>query len=213
MFPHTRPIPHARRARPEVRSLSAAVRSVAPALALAVAIAASGCGRERDPSTGTSPRELPDQEVSDFVVSETDAGRVEWKLYARRASMFNARALVLAQGVRVDFYDEKGARSSTLTADAGELHQIRRDMVARGNVVLQTTEGTRMSTEELRFDNAAQKIRSDRFVRFERNGNVLTGVGFESDPNLEHYEFKRQVRAVVRTQSGGGIDESGGDPR
>jgi len=82
-------------------------------------------------------------------------------------------------------------------------------MLARGHVVLQTTEGTRMATEELRFDNLAQKIRSDRFVRFERGGNVLTGVGFESDPNLEHYEFKSQVKAVVRTQSGGSVESKG----
>lgn len=204
----TRPIPTRR-----PRGLTAGSASVvAGALALLLALGLGGCGRERDTRTATSPRELPDQEVSDFVVSETDAGAVEWKLYARRASMFNAKALVLAQGVRVDFFDEQGARSSTLTADEGELHQVRRDMVARGNVVLQTTEGTRMSTEELKFDNASQKIRSERFVRFERAGNVLTGVGFESDPNLEHYEFKRQVRAVVRTQSGGGI-ESNGDAR
>ena len=182
------------------------------AVVLGVLLALPGCGRAREARTGTSPQELPDQEVTDFVVSETDAGAVEWKLYARRASMFNARALVLAQGVRVDFYDEQGARSSTLTADEGELHQVRRDMVARGHVVLQTTEGTRMSTEELRFDNLAQKIRSELFVRFERGGNVLTGVGFESDPNLEHYEFKRRVRAVVRTQSGSAV-EPGGDGR
>lgn len=207
MFRTTRPLPIARR-----RLLTGGSAPVFVAALLLAAALAAGCGRERDVRSGTSPRELPDQEVSDFVVSETDAGAVEWKLYARRASMFNAKALVLAQGVRVDFYDETGARSSTLTADEGELHQVRRDMVARGHVVLQTTEGTRMSTEELRFDNREQKIRSDVFVRFERAGNVLTGVGFESDPNLEHYEFKRQVRAVVRTQSGGGI-ESNGDGR
>ena len=33
-------------------------------------------------------------------------------------------------------------------------------------------------------------------------GTVLTGVGFESDPGLKHYEFKRKVQATVHTQSG-----------
>jgi len=107
----------------------------------------------------------------------------------------------------VDFFDEKGTRSSTLTAREGELNQQRRDMVARGNVVLQTTEGTRMSTEELQFINQRQRIVSDVFVRVERAGDVLTGIGFESDPNLEHFEFKKKVQATVRTRSGGLLEE------
>jgi hypothetical protein len=40
-------------------------------------------------------------------------------------------------------------------------------------------------------------------VRVERGSDVLTGYGFESDPNLRHYEFKRRVSATVRTPSGG----------
>ena len=107
--------------------------------------------------------------------------------------------------MRVDFFGEDGTRSSTLTAREGELHQLRRNMVARGNVVLQTAEGTRMSTEQLRFLNREQKIVSDDFVRVERGGDVLTGIGFESDPRLEHFEFKREVKATVQTRSGGAI--------
>ena len=99
---------------------------------------------------------------------------------------------------------------SELTAREGEIHQRSRDMTARGNVVLQTTEGTRMSTELLRFENQRQKIvvPVDQKVRVARAGDVLTGWGFESDPELRHFEFKRSVQATVRTRSGGTI---GGD--
>ena len=41
---------------------------------------------------------------------------------------------------------------------SAELNQQRRDILARGSVVLQTTEGTRMSTEELQFLNQSQRI-------------------------------------------------------
>ena len=40
-------------------------------------------------------------------------------------------------------------------------------------------------------------------VRVQRAGDVLTGTGFESDPDLKHYEFKGKVRATVRTRPGG----------
>jgi LPS export ABC transporter protein LptC len=166
-----------------------------------------GCDQTRRAVPGASSGDLPDQEVSDFMVTETDAGKPEWTLHARSAAMFNARNVLVARGVRVDFFDDKGERSSTLTAREGEMHQVRRDMTARGNVVLQTTEGTRMSTESLRFLNQTQKIVSDDFVRVERQGDVLTGYGFESDPDLKHFEFKRQVQAVVHTRSGGTLEK------
>src|SRR5262245_48999134 len=174
---------------------------------LLLGMLAAGCETTPKSAPGPASGEMPDQEVSDFVVTETDAGNPQWTLYARNAAIYNARNVIVAHAVRVDFFDEKGARSSTLTAREGELNQQRRDMVARGNVVLQTTEGTRMSTEELQFINQRQRIVSDVFVRVERAGDVLTGIGFESDPNLEHFEFKKKVQATVRTRSGGILEE------
>jgi LPS export ABC transporter protein LptC len=173
-------------------------------------MALAGCERAAQVDPGSSSGELPDQEVSDFAVTETDEGRVQWKMFARSAAIYSARNQIVAHGVRVDFYGEDGKRSSTLTAREGEMHQTQRDMLARGNVVLQTEEGTRMSTETLRFLNRTQKIVSDDFVRVERGGDVLTGYGFESDPNLQHFEFKRKVQATVRTRSGGVLQPRGG---
>jgi LPS export ABC transporter protein LptC len=187
-------------------------RRLSPRAAFAVAALTAltlttGCEPHSRIHSGAPAGDLPDQEISDFVVSETDQGRMEWKLYARSASVYQARSTVVAQSVRVDFFDEQQHRSSTLTAREGELNQVQRDMVARGNVVLQTAEGTRMSTEQLRFLNRTQRIVTDEFVRVERAGDVLTGYGFESDPELHHFEFKHQVHALVRTRSGGLLEE------
>jgi hypothetical protein len=42
-------------------------------------------------------------------------------------------------------------------------------------------------------------VPEEQLVRVERSGDVLTGYGFESDPDLRHYEFKRRVQATVRS--------------
>ena len=172
----------------------------------------TGCGAERPSQISASSEDLPDQEVSDFVLTETDQGAPQWTLYARHAATYNATHVIKARDIRVDFFDAKGARSSELVAREGEINQRSRDMTARGNVVLETTEGTRMSTEVMRFDNRRQKIvvPDDQKVRVARAGDVLTGFGFESDPELRHFEFKRSVEATVRTRSGGSI--GGGTP-
>lgn len=194
------PLRVSRRPLPAVRAL----------FALALVIGLGACERAQTARPTSSTVELPDQEVSDFVLTETDEGAIQWKMFARSAAIYNARNVVIASGIRVDFFDEKGERSSELTAHEGEIHQLTRDMVARGNVVMQTSEGTRMSTQQLRFLNRTQKIVSDQFVRVERDGDVLTGYGFESDPNLNHFEFKRRVQATVRTRSGGLMESRGG---
>ncbi len=170
-------------------------------LLLAAAVAAGGCSDRRPAGPAGTAVELPDQEINDFALTETDAGRPLWKLNARYAAEYSARNQITAKTLRVDFYDERGQRSSVLTARAGEINSRTRDMVARGQVVLETTEGTRLSTEELRFLNRDQKILvpDDQLVRVERANDVLTGYGFESDPDLNHYEFKRQVQATVRS--------------
>lgn len=171
-----------------------------------VCLAAAGCNGLPRANPMSSRADMPDQEVTDFVLTETDAGHPQWTLYAKWAATYTARNVVIARDIRVDFFDEKGARTSELTAREGEIQQATRDMIARGNVVLMTTEGTRMTTEEMRFQNREQLITSERLVRVEREGDVLSGVGFSSDPNLRHFEFRSRVNATVRSKSGATIE-------
>ena len=170
------------------------------ALALA-ALLAFGCGENHTVGMSEKSGNLPDQEVQDFSLSETNSGALEWKLYAQYAAMYDVRNVITARGLRVDFFDEKAQQTSELTAREGEINQLTRDMTARGNVVLQSSDGTRMSTQVMHFLNREQKIVSDELVRVERAGDVLTGVGFESDPELKHFKFRSKVQATVRSKS------------
>jgi LPS export ABC transporter protein LptC len=168
------------------RYIDRAAGSLRLAMAVGTLLLVGSCGKQRAVSPAGSGE-----------------GLLLWKLYARYAATYNARNVVVARAVRVDFFDEKGERSSVLTAREGDLNQRTHNMTARGSVVLQTTEGTRLSTEELRFMNREQKVvvPVEQLVRVERSGDVLTGYGFESDPDLRHYEFKRRVEATVRSRS------------
>lgn len=180
-------------------------------LLVGACVLAAGCNGMPRSNPMSSKGEMPDQEVTDFVLTETDAGHPQWTLYAKWAATYTARNVVIARDIRVDFFDEQGARSSELTAREGEIQQATRDMTARGNVVLMTTEGTRMTTEEMRFSNREQLMTSERLVRVEREGDALEGVGFSSDPNLRHFEFRSRVNATVRSKSGAVIETREGN--
>ena len=161
-------------------------------------VLALGC-QSRPTSTprGADVR-LPDQEARDFTLTESSEGKKNWTLWASYAAMYNNQSLVDAKTVRIEFFDEKGKRHSTLVADQGRVHQRTNDLEARGNVVVTTDTGITMKTDSLRWRNTAKKIVSDGFVRVTRQHDVVTGYGFESDPSLDHFHIRREVRAEVR---------------
>jgi LPS export ABC transporter protein LptC len=180
------------------------IRWIAPqVLTLVVAIAGAGCQSRTAPTPGAANVRIPDQEARDFTLTETSEGKKNWTLWASYAAMYNDRNLVDARTIQIEFFDSKGKRYSTLVADRGLVDQRTNDLDAVGNVRIVTETGVRMETDSLRWVNRAEKIMSDAFVRVTRNRDVVTGYGFESDPNLDHFHLKREVRAEVSDEGHG----------
>jgi LPS export ABC transporter protein LptC len=176
-----------------------------------LAVALTGC-HGRTPSTPRGEEiRVPDQEARDFTLTESSEGKKNWTLWASYAAMYNDKNLVDARTVRIEFFDDRGAKNSTLVADQGLVYQRTNDLEARGNVRVVTTTGVTLETDSLRWRNARRKIVSDAFVKVTRRGDVVTGYGFESDPNLEHFHLAREVRAEVRDE-GGEVDKEVGAP-
>ena len=161
-----------------------------------------GCqSRPASTQSGSDVR-LPDQEARDFTLTESLEGRKNWTLWASYAAMYNDQSLVDAKTVRIEFFDKDGKKFSTLVARQGRVHQRTNDLEARGNVVVTTESGIRMETDSLRWQNRIGKIVSDGFVKVTRKSDVVTGYGFESDPSLDHFHLRREVRAEVRDTGG-----------
>ena len=170
------------------------------ALVLALGWAVAGCrGKTATPPRGAEVR-IPDQEARDFTLTESSEGRRVWTLWASYAAMYNDRSLVDARTVKLDFFNDEGAKYSTLVAEEGRVHQRTNDLEARGDVKITTESGVTMETDSLRWINKTGRIVSDAFVRVTRKHDVVTGYGFESDASLERFHIARDVRAEVRAQ-------------
>jgi len=172
--------------------------------AIAFLIAATGCKSRNAPTPGATDVRIPDQEARDFTLTETSEGKKNWTLWASYAAMYNDRNLVDARTIQIEFFDSKGKRNSTLTADQGLVDQRTNNLDAVGRVRIVTETGVHMETDSLRWMNNTQKIVSDAFVKVTRSQDVVTGYGFESDANLDHFHLKREVRAEVRDTGRGG---------
>lgn len=173
-----------------------------PAMLPLLLLLASCSSPSQEPVRAPGPAGGPEQTFSNLELRETTAGRLEWKLRARRAFRTNASSATRMESLRVEFFEGRPEVRSVLVSDSGRVDLQKGILIATGHVVVTTVEGNRLETEELFWDRKNAKVSSSVFVRMTRGGDVLTGVGFESDPHLEHYEIKKDVHASVRESEG-----------
>jgi LPS export ABC transporter protein LptC len=157
----------------------------------------SGCGQKAQPPSGNTVPQgvIPDQIIEGFSLIETENGKKQWVLTSPKASNFEKQKAVQIEGVKIDFFRENEELYSTLTADRGMVNTTSNDMVAEGHVLVVSKDGAKLETNLLRWDNARQKIMSDDSVRITRGRTVMTGIGLESDPSLEHVVIKEKFKA------------------
>ncbi len=160
-------------------------------LALVCLMLMMHCSRQapvKDPSRPVG--EIPDQEGWSSTVTSTNKGKIEAIVHYGHMARFNQSRLVKFDGnVQVDFFDEAGRLRSVLTADSGELHEASNDIAARGHVKV-VSDTLTLWTEELRYEQASARIRSDVDVKFVTlDGDTLYGKGFESDSRLRNYRI------------------------
>ncbi len=156
---------------------------------------------------------LPDQVLFDYVLTETEAGVPSWELASDRLERFvkkgDAKDEVELYNVRMRFFRD-GEPYSLLTSERGRANMKTKEIFTWGDVVVVTTDGRRLETEELHYDNVRERIHNDVFDRFTRLGDVMTGYGMEATPDLDFFELKRRVNAEVTDDAGG---EGSGDER
>src|SRR5262249_45584235 len=100
-----------------------------------------------------------------------------------------------ADTVQVDFYDH-GQKVSVLRALQGFVEHDGRLRV-QGDVVVTSTEGTVLSTQELYWDRTKGKIRAAGDLRLVNKGEPLTGTGLTTDPNLSIFDVDGNVSGVT----------------
>ena len=146
------------------------------------------------------PGERPDAEViTGFETIYSDSARVRVRVRGPRLVRTREAAEYVQEfpeGVFVEFFDDAGEVSATLAARWGIRYEGRERIVVRDSVVWRAVAGDRLDTDELVYAAEDDRIYSDRFVRLRQGEKVITGVGFESDPEFTRSRV-RAVRGVV----------------
>ena len=169
-------------------------RSVAGAFSLAWAVGMAGCGGEETPDTVELGllAEGADQVMVSVHHFMTREGIRRAAVRADTAYVIDDESTIELRRLRLVFYGDDGAEESVLTAERGSYHLESGNMTAEGSVLVVQSDGTqRLETEQLAYDAAADKIRSQTPFVLTRPDRVIRGNSFVSDPSLENHEVEQ----------------------
>lgn len=163
-------------------------------LAVILVLGPLGCGDrgKQPPVVPTSPlADSADQVMFTARSLLTDRGLLRAELYADTAFFFDDNTRIELRGVHVIFFTTTGQKNADLTSRDGTYSTRAGSMEARKNVVVVSTDGRRLTTEQLRFDQVRNQISSDSAFVLTETGRILRGIGFVSDPNMTNVRVLR----------------------
>ena len=150
----------------------------------------AGCSEEKvQPSMDTSLNEdvLPSQEGWNSVLNFSENGKLKAVLHYDHMRMYEDKRETLLDGVKLDFYNEEGVKTTTLTSLKGRVDDKTKNMWAIDSVVAKNDSGVTLKTQELMWRHKDKKIVSDKFVTIISPKEKIQGYGFESDESLKNY--------------------------
>lgn len=134
-------------------------------VALLIALLFNGCGVKNDKVQKPPEEEAnvsTDQKMMAFSLAGYEkSGKKKWEVQGRSADIMSEMVnltdvIAKAYGEEVDM---------TLTADKGVFNRNTSDAHFESNVVVSGTDGTKMTTEEIDWKNADQKVYADKPVK------------------------------------------------
>jgi LPS export ABC transporter protein LptC len=155
----------------------------------------SGCGQEESvelsPRAPSSEEETADQKVLQFdLTAYTEQGAKRWEIKGRSANVIDH--IVKLQDISAITYGRKNTLE--LTADEGTYDKMTNKIYFVKNVVINSSDGARVSAETMDWDSKTNVILADGRVKIEREEITLWGRGVTGEPELKKARFREDVR-------------------
>lgn len=151
----------------------------------------SSCFKEQGPDVIVN-YEGPFVELENVETFYTDSAVLRMMLKAPTQLELQNGNREFPKGLYIEFYDENGKKSSTLTSNSGTYKKEENIYVVRGNVIIQNLEEKkRLNTEELFWNPATKKVNTDKFIRIEGPEEILTGTGLDATQDFSSYTIHK----------------------
>ena len=147
---------------------------------------------------------IPDS--ADFVVFGmrnfmADQGISKGTLLADTAFSYDDGTRLDLRRVNLTFRTAQGVKDGTMTSRTGIYNSRLSRLEARGDVVVIREDGTKLTSQQLVYDQARNQIFTDSaFVINQPNQQQFIGIGFESDPRLNNFKCLRACKGMAPVQ-------------
>ena len=125
--------------------------------------------------------------VSDSGVTRYRINTEEWLVFDRK----NPPYWAFEKGVYLEKFDSIFQVEASIKADTAYFFNKEELWKLMGNVHIQNLKGEQFDTELLYWDQRAQRIYSDEFIRIEQPDRSITGHGFESNQQMTVYTIRK----------------------
>lgn len=155
----------------------------------------------RAPEPVRQPPQQAEYQIKDVRINETLDGNLRWTLEADQAEVYDQRGITVMRKVVIQVFSRDG--SWTVTSDEGTLHNDKRDVRLKGNVVITSSEGLEMRTPTLAWRNEKRTLDTEDAVQIQRDGTTISGQGLLVRMQEETAHINKSVRVVItdRTKS------------
>ena len=154
--------------------------------------AAAGCQKAKQPPVGVvGPVDTAEQVGFGVRILLTPNGIQRGELLGDTMFIFNDQTKFDFRNARVKFNTELGAPNGTMRADRGIYDTRTQVLEGFGNVVVTTTDGKRLRSPHLKFNQLANEVSSDTTFELTQGPRVQRGIGFRADPNLTRFSCLR----------------------
>lgn len=160
----------------------------------AVVLAVSACRHAKTPvlAAHDALADSADQIMFKAVANLTDRGVLKGQMRCDTGYFFDDNTRLVGRTVQVTFFTVTGARNGVLTSREGTYSERSGNMIAHGNVVVISEDGRHLTTPYLTFTQTTNQIASDSvFTLTDSTGRRLDGIGFISDPDMDHMRCLR----------------------
>lgn len=174
-----------------------AMRLLPAVAAICIAVMAStSCKEEKKEiiSAVVDPETFPTMLTTDVSTVISDSGITRylietplWLMYEEATDPYWR----FPDGMHLEKYDNDFNTEASIDCDSARYLKNRQLWKLDGYVNIRNTLDEKFLTNQLFWDQRAQKIYSDSFIHIERQGKIIEGYGFESDERMTRYHVLR----------------------
>lgn len=153
----------------------------------------AACGSELKPKPQVYTQDdVAVEVVRDVEILYSDSARVRVCVTGPVLHNFSDREnphQEFPEGVKVAFLDDKQQVTSVLTSRFAIRLQEKGQIIARDSVVFESVKGEKLETEELVWDEKTEKVRTEKFVKVSKPGEVIYGYGLEAAQDFSYWKI------------------------